>query len=112
MPDAKWDRIYNFDLQQNFSKYLSNIDLQKKMQELRQLYSNIITLKQIGSSQTNQRILGLEMTSRNNTNAKPKVALFGGLHGSQPVGRELLWRLAQHLGEGRLQKVLGESKNS
>ncbi len=31
---------------------------------------------------------------------KTKVALFGGLYGNQPIGREMLLRLARHLGEG------------
>jgi len=35
----------------------------------------------------------------------PKVAvlLVGGIYGSQPVGREVLVRLARHLGEAGLQ---------
>ena len=34
---------------------------------------------------------------------KLNVALIGGLYGSQPVGRELLIRLARHLGKGKKQ---------
>ena len=102
MPDSEWNRIYNFNLQTNFTKYLTNNDLQKKLTDLRAIYSDIINLKQIGMSQSNRNIVGLEMTGSNRTANKPKVALFGGLHGRQPVGRELLWRLAQHLGEGML----------
>ncbi len=32
---------------------------------------------------------------------KSNVALFGGVYSSQPVGRELLLRLARHLAEGQ-----------
>ena len=104
MPDSEWDRIYNFGLTQNFSQYLTNTDLQRKLSELRATYADIISLKQIGNTQANQGIVGMEMTGyhSNSSVSKPRVALFGGLHGSQPVGRELLWRLAQHLGEGEI----------
>eukprot|EP00092_Neocalanus_flemingeri_P022680 GFUD01024600.1.p1 GENE.GFUD01024600.1~~GFUD01024600.1.p1 ORF type:complete len:373 (+),score=151.42 GFUD01024600.1:107-1120(+) len=44
---------------------------------------------------------GLKMGVETNT-SMPKVAvlLVGGLYGSQPVGREVLVRLARHMGEG------------
>lgn len=45
-----------------------------------------------------------------------RVLIFGGLYGSQPVGRELVIRLARHLGAGwtnkdrKIEKLLQETQ--
>ena len=45
-----------------------------------------------------------------------RVVIFGGLYGSQPVGRELVIRLARHLGAGwahndeEIKKLLEETE--
>ena len=38
------------------------------------------------------------------------VALFGGVYGSQPVGREMVMRLARHIAEGAKRNDVTVSK--
>ena len=70
------------------------------MAEMENTYSEVAEAF-INDADWSTAVPGLKLGVETNT-SMPKVGvlLVGGLYGSQPVGREVLVRLARHMGEG------------
>ncbi|XP_006812779.2 carboxypeptidase D-like [Saccoglossus kowalevskii] len=98
-----WGTIYDYGLPQNFTTYLSNQDLIAQIADYAIKYSNITQLVELTKTPKQNTIYDLVITYDNDHGKafeKPEVALIGGLHAEQPVGREILMRIIRHICEG------------
>ncbi|XP_022093323.1 carboxypeptidase D-like isoform X2 [Acanthaster planci] len=105
LSDQDWAKTFDFGLPQNFAGYLSNLDLAAKLEELETKYraSGVLRLLPLGTTAAGQDVTGAILTApsaQGDISDRPRVALIGGLRGDEPAGREILWRLIQHLAEG------------
>jgi len=99
-----WSEMNDFDIAENIKEepYKSNGELKAAMVDLENEFPNVVEAL-INDADWSQAIPGLRLSSdSNSTLLYPKVAvlLVGGLYGSQPLGRELLLKLARHLAVG------------
>lgn len=118
-PDSSivWSEMNDFNLESNIEEapYRTNDELKSALVDLENQYNGVAEAM-INDADWSQVIPGLKMgTETNSSIAYPKlsVLLVGGLYGSQPLGREVLLRLARHLGEGfkRFDNVVTEIFN-
>jgi len=105
-PDTSkdWSLLSDFDLSENLEQehYLSNEEIKVVLAEMENKYSEVAEAF-INDADWSTAVPGLKLgVETDKTNDMPKVGvlLVGGLYGSQPIGREVLVRLARHMGEG------------
>jgi len=105
-PDSSkdWSLLSDFDLSENLEQdqYLTNEQIKVILADMENKYSEVAEAF-INDADWSTAVPGLKLgVEMEMTNDVPKVGvlLVGGLYGSQPVGREVLVRLARHLGEG------------
>ena len=100
-----WSSARDFGLAKNLAAdYLENDDLKAALADLENAYPTVVEAL-INEADWQIAVPGLRLAlDPDNVLADPlpkvKVLLLGGLYGAQPLGRELLVRLARHLGEG------------
>jgi len=100
-----WSKSNDFDIKANIAgSYLSNDDLKSALADIENQYPTISEAL-INEADWQMVVPGLKMAfdSENilpDPVPKAKVLLVGGLFGEQPLGREMLLRLARHIGEG------------
>lgn len=102
----EWSSRNDFDLSENLSpKYMSNNKLLGAMANLENEFPSLAeTLMNDADWSTKTPAIFLR---HGEPDGKINIALFGSVYGSQPVGRELLIRLARHLGKGYQQRDPG-----
>lgn len=101
--DEHWASAYDFGLMKNLRKgYLSNGDLNTAMGSLESQRADSIVEFEAGDSLNSMAIHSLKITRNLGAPEENKVhiALVGGVFASQPVGREMYLRLANHLVKG------------
>ena len=95
----EWATEHDFGLTENLNdKYLSNEQMKETMANLENPYPDTVEIH-MNEAQWSQEVPAIQI-STGDSPAKINVALIGGLYGSQPVGREMLLRLARHLAAG------------
>lgn len=118
-PDSTsvWSEMSDFELADNVKEvpFLTNNEIKSALADLENDYSEIAEAM-INDADWSQVIPGLKLgTESNSSLAYPKlsVLLVGGLYGAQPIGRDVLLKLARHLGEGfkRFDNVVTEIFN-
>ena len=97
----EWSRDSDFDLVENLAtEYLSNAELEETLANLENAYPGFAEVF-LNEADWSSVISAVRLTDEESGDeAKTNIALFGGVYGSQPVGREILLRLARHFGEG------------
>jgi len=105
-PDSSkdWSLLSDFNLNENLEQehYLSNEEIKGFLAEMENKYSEVAEAF-INDADWSTSVPGLKLgVEKDNSMDTPKVGvlLIGGLYGSQPIGREVLVRLARHMGEG------------
>ena len=104
-----WSEKYDFGNELNIisDRYLNNNELNETLHKFANENQNIIKIFS-NEAPNKKKVLQFLMLSdfQNpiNNNDKPNVVLIGGIHGDQPVGRELLIRFVRHLIDGYKQK--------
>ncbi|MCL4131124.1 UNVERIFIED_CONTAM: hypothetical protein GTU68_041687, partial [Idotea baltica] len=100
---SEWSSSADFDLPENqVAAYLSNVAMDEAMGALENLYPDLVQFM-ANDNEWSMRIHALRIATDEEIPPKvnkTRVILLGGLYGAQPVGREMLIRLARHLGEG------------
>lgn len=99
---AEWSRGSDFDIKENLeATYLTNDQLKAAMADLENLYPDLVEVK-MNEAQWNTHVPAILMHSgsERENDEKINIGLFGSVYGSQPLGRELLIRLARHLAKG------------
>ena len=99
-----WSEMNDFDIAENIKEepYKSNGELKAAMVDLENEFPDSVEAL-INDADWSQAIPGLKLSSDSNSSLlypKVSVLLVGGLYGSQPLGRELLLKLARHLAVG------------
>lgn len=97
-----WSSAYDFRLMANLQNgYLKNTELSAKLSQLENHQPNVAEFR-AGDSLITMAIHSLKITHDMGAPEENKfhVALIGGLFASQPVGREILLRLATHILKG------------
>ena len=100
-----WSKSNDFDIKVNMEgNYLSNDELKSALADIENQYPTISEAL-INEADWQMVVPGLRMALDPDNilpNPAPKanILLLGGLFGEQPLGREVLLRLARHLGEG------------
>ena len=97
-----WSVLSDFGLEENLKAdgYMSNDEVKSFLASLENSYNNIAEAM-INDADWSTVIPAVKFGAEPSPGV-PKVGILvvGGLYGSQPVGREILVRLARHLGEG------------
>ena len=99
-----WSEMSDFDIAENIKEepYKSTGELKAAMVDLENEFPDVVEAL-INDADWSQAIPGLKLSSESNSTLlypKVSVLLVGGLYGSQPLGRELLLKLARHLAVG------------
>ena len=98
----EWSNFHDFGLKENLGKkYLNNEELDYEMGEFESNYPDIAEVF-MNEADWSRTIHALLLTDKHDDedDRKINIGLFGGLYGSQPVGRELLLRFGRHLAKG------------
>ncbi|XP_023220192.1 carboxypeptidase D-like [Centruroides sculpturatus] len=95
-----WSKSNDFGITENIQeKYLDNDELHSVMRTIAMDNEDIVR-SVINNGSNNIIVHCLVFSSQEHKFDIPKIALIGGLHGDQPVGREMLLRLIRHLLRG------------
>jgi carboxypeptidase D len=105
LDDNEWSTKNDFNLDVNLAddKYLSNLELHKNIAALGQANSDIVRVYANVAPDGQRALHFMILADENgefNSSVRAQIALIGGLRGDEPIGRELLLRLARHLIEG------------
>lgn len=112
-----WSKSNDFNLVKNLdrSSYMLNDDIKSAIADIENSYSSLAEAL-INEADWQMVVPGLRLaldpdSVLTDSIPKVKILLVGGLYGAQPVGRELLIRLARHIGEGvKVSSVFFENK--
>ncbi|XP_067136764.1 carboxypeptidase D-like [Centruroides vittatus] len=97
---SSWSKSNDFGITENIQeKYLDNDELHSIMRTIAMDNEDIVR-SVINNGSNNIIVHCLVFSSQEHKFDIPKIALIGGLHGDQPVGREMLLRLIRHLLRG------------
>ncbi|KAK3865556.1 hypothetical protein Pcinc_028850 [Petrolisthes cinctipes] len=99
---SAWSTEHDFGLTENLAEtYLNNTQLSEEMAALENKYPDVVEFL-ANDSEWSMRIHALELGSKEESRVdqRVRVMVVGGLYGAQPVGRELVLRLARHLAAG------------
>jgi hypothetical protein len=97
----EWSKQWDYDIKKNLKdSYLSNSEIEEEIANMENEYPNLAEVFMNEADWSN--VISVLLLKDDNLGSDPKVniCLFGGLYGSQPIGRELLIRLARHLAQG------------
>ncbi|XP_076629152.1 carboxypeptidase D svr [Colletes latitarsis] len=112
-----WSSVYDFHLIANLQNvYLKNAELNARFSQLENHQPNVAEF-QAGESLASMAIHSLKITHDMGAPEENKfhIGLIGGLFASQPVGREILLRLATHIlmgnqiGDPPIQRILNNT---
>lgn len=96
-----WSEKNDYGIEENIeNKYLSNDELHSAMRTIAMDNEDIVRSVINNGSSNNMIVHCLVLSAQEHKFNIPKIALIGGLHGDQPVGREMLIRLIRHLVKG------------
>lgn len=97
----EWARANDFGLTKNLkATYLSNDEMKEAMANMENEYPQYAEVM-MNEATWSRHVPAILLHGKNDDwRQKINVALFGNVYGLQPVGRELLLRLARHLAEG------------
>ncbi|XP_042883422.1 carboxypeptidase D-like isoform X2 [Penaeus japonicus] len=101
-----WSAREDFDIAENLAEtYLSNSKLSSEMAKIENNYREVAEFL-ANENEWSMKIHALHMAAEQESSFdnRVRVVVLGGLYGSQPVGRELVIRLARHLGAGWAKK--------
>ncbi|KAL8566418.1 hypothetical protein ACOMHN_011996 [Nucella lapillus] len=110
VPDHReqWSASRDFGLAENMAgkKYLNTDELQAVFAGLASRYPAISTMDTTHLTRQGKALLMYHMsgTGLGHDEHRPHVLLLGGLNGDDPVGTEMLVRLARHLATGYMQE--------
>ena len=98
----EWSRDNDFHIEENLATaYLSNSKLEETLANFENEYPKLAHVLLNDADWSNSvPAIHLKDDSEGDEASKARIALFGGVYGSQPVGREMLIRLIRHLGQG------------
>ncbi|KAK8398384.1 hypothetical protein O3P69_003938 [Scylla paramamosain] len=99
---AVWSEQEDFGLNENLGqKYLTNSEINIAMAEIENQHPDIAEFL-ANDNEWSMKLHALQMGVQieNGLDNRVRVMVIGGLYGSQPVGRELVMRLARHLAAG------------
>ncbi|XP_042241968.1 carboxypeptidase D-like isoform X3 [Homarus americanus] len=103
---STWSLQEDFGLAENLvNSYLNNSALNEAMADIENKYKEVaefLANDNDWSMKVHALRMGVEVGG--GVDNRVRVMIFGGLYGSQPVGRELVIRLARHLGAGWAKK--------
>lgn len=104
-PDTSgdWSQSRDFSIAENLkAEYLTNSRLEESIANMENdFYETVeVFMNEAEWSSVISVLVIKDKSTDDKDEDKVNVALFGGVYGSQPVGRELLIRLARHLGTG------------
>ena len=105
IPDqsSEWSKKYDFGIEENLStQYVSNDQMRTAYAELENAFPDYCEAK-MNEADWNTKVPVLYLHGNETgliDQEKINLALFGSVYGAQPVGRELLIRLARHLCHG------------
>ncbi|CAG2171580.1 unnamed protein product, partial [Oppiella nova] len=100
----QWSEKYDFGISDNLEAdhYVDNNGLHETLELLAKQNPNVVKIFS-NRAPNKERVLHFLTVSDfgdNHVKDKPNVVLIGGIHGDQPVGRELLLRFVRHLVDG------------
>lgn len=99
-----WSKDFDFDIAANMAqtKYFSNDDLQTEFKHLAKTYPSFTQYSTEYMTRQGKTLILFSMSGSgfDYNNVKPHILLIGGLNGDEPVGTEILLRLARHLTTG------------
>ncbi|TRY63066.1 hypothetical protein TCAL_03885 [Tigriopus californicus] len=99
-----WSLEQDFELKANLkSTYMTNSEIEATVANFENEYPNLVEVFMNEASWSNvisALLLSDKSTDDDSEDRKANVAIFGGLYASQPLGREMVVRLARHMGEG------------
>jgi len=100
-----WSKANDFNIKENLiNKYMSDDQLKSALADIENKYSTVAEAM-INSADWQMVVPGLKLAldedhALSDMLPKVKVLLLGGLFGGQPLGREMLVRLARNMAEG------------
>lgn len=101
----EWSRLNDFQIKENLAaSYLDNDQMRSAMADLENMYPDLVEVKMNDAQWSTQVPAILLSTKISEEDEKVSIGLFGSVYGSQPLGRELLIRLARHLAKGYTDK--------
>ncbi|XP_045606804.2 carboxypeptidase D isoform X1 [Procambarus clarkii] len=115
---STWSAEDDFGAEDNLMQdYLNNSALNAAMADIENKYKDVAEFL-ANDNAWSMKVHALRMGTENERGIdnRVRVLIFGGLYGAQPVGRELVIRLARHLGAGwakknrEIQKLLQETQ--
>lgn len=106
----QWSQSNDYGIKDNMkAEYISNSKLEETLANFENDYPDLVTVF-LNEADWSSVVPAMRLSSggeqgggepgSEEVGKKANVALFGSVYGSQPVGREILIRLARHLGEG------------
>ncbi|XP_037777657.1 carboxypeptidase D-like isoform X2 [Penaeus monodon] len=101
-----WSLREDFSITENLGEtYLSNSELSAAMAKIENEYREVAEFL-ANENEWSMKIHALYMAAEQESSFdnRVRVLILGGLYGAQPVGRELVIRLARHLGAGWTKK--------
>lgn len=101
-----WSVQEDFSIAENLGEtYLSNSELSSAMAKIENEYREVAEFL-ANENEWSMKIHALHMATEQESSFdnRVRVVVLGGLYGAQPVGRELVIRLARHLGAGWAKK--------
>ncbi|XP_047475155.1 carboxypeptidase D-like isoform X2 [Penaeus chinensis] len=101
-----WSVREDFSITENLGEtYLSNSELSAAMAKIENEYREVAEFL-ANENEWSMKIHALHMAAEQEASFdnRVRVMVLGGLYGAQPVGRELVMRLARHLGAGWAKK--------
>ena len=109
-----WSRQKDFDIKENLQEsYLGKDTINGVMGDVAETFKDIAVYKYLGDSTERSQIVSLEMTSVSpDSRPRPRVALIGGLNGDEPLGAEMIIRLARHISTGEYLSLLKSLPNT
>lgn len=101
----EWSTSHDFLIKENLkASYLDNDQMRSAMADLENMYPDLVEVKMNDAQWSTQVPAVLLSTKLSEEDEKVSIGLFGSVYGSQPLGRELLIRLARHLAKGYTEK--------
>ena len=98
-----WSKKNDFDLEENLStSYLNNDQLRQTMADFENTYPDLVEAKS-NEAEWSRQVPALHMQAQvgsSTSKQRVNIGIFGNVYGSQPLGRELIIRLARHLAKG------------
>ena len=98
-----WSKSSDFGIDENLApSYLTNDQMRAAMANLENDHPDLVEAKSNEAEWSRQipALLMQAQISSSRSNERVNIGIFGDVYGSQPLGRELIIRLARHLAKG------------